>query len=137
YFITCREVVKHADGSIKELLCTYDADTKSGSGFEGRKVKGTIHWVDAGSAEAVTVREYEHLMIADESGKEVFNPASTRERLCFAEPSVAEAVPGQRFQFFRHGYYIADLAPEREPGSGGRMVFNRVVGLKSSWKSIK
>jgi glutaminyl-tRNA synthetase len=132
YFITCEEVVKNEDGTIKALLCTYDPDTKSGSGFEARKVKGTIHWVDAKTAATVVVREYEYLMIANESGEEVLNPDSARERVCFAEPSAAEAQPGQRFQFFRHGYYVAEDGADAEPA--GSKVFNRIVGLKSSWK---
>jgi glutaminyl-tRNA synthetase len=130
YFITCTEVVKNADGSIKELLCTYDPETKSGSGFDGRKVKGTIHWVDAKTAIPVTVREYGYLMTADESGEDVFNPESVRECACFAEPSLAETAPGQRFQFFRHGYYVADSVLTTDT----KKVFNLIVGLKSSWK---
>jgi glutaminyl-tRNA synthetase len=130
YFITCREVVKNADGTIRELLCTYDPDTKSGSGFGDRKVKGTIHWVEAHTATPITVREYGHLMIAGESGKETFNPDSVRERRCFAEPSVAETAPGQRYQFFRHGYYICGETTEAQE----RKVFHRIVGLKSSWR---
>ena len=71
YFITCNEVVKNEDGSIKELLCTYDPETKSGSGFEGRKVKGTIHWVDAKTAVQIKIRNYDYLMIEDENGENV------------------------------------------------------------------
>ncbi|MDR0357287.1 MAG: glutamine--tRNA ligase/YqeY domain fusion protein [Clostridiales Family XIII bacterium] len=140
YCITCEEVAKNEDGSVKALLCSYDPDTKSGSGFEGRKVKGTIHWVEASSAVPIIVREYERLMIADESGTETFNPDSVRERLCFAEPSVANAAPGERFQFFRHGYYVVDTEQTTdalaENGDAPRekTVFNRIVGLKSSWK---
>ena len=76
YFITCNEVVKNEDGSIKELLCTYDPETKSGSGFEGRKVKGTIHWVDAKTAVQIKIRNYDYLMIEDENGENVLNPDS-------------------------------------------------------------
>ena len=130
YFITCNEVVKNEDGSIKELLCTYDPETKSGSGFEDRKVKGTIHWVDAKTAVQIKIRNYDYLMIEDENGENVLNPDSLTESVAYAEPSVAEAKPGERFQFFRKGYYIADskLTADTEK------VFNKIVGLKSSWK---
>lgn len=133
YFITCNEVVKNEDGTIKELLCTYDPETRSGSGFEGRKVKGTIHFVDARTAVKVKIRNYNHLMIPDENGENVLNPNSVEETWGYAEPSLAEAKPGERFQFFRHGYYIADskLTTDTEK------VFNRIVDLKSSWKPNK
>ena len=130
YFITCNEVVKNEDGSIKELLCTYDPETRSGSGFEGRKVKGTIHWVDAKTAVQIKIRNYDYLMIDDENGEQVMNPESVVETIGYAEPSINEAKAGERFQFFRKGYYIADekLTTEDEK------VFNKIVGLKSSWK---
>ena len=103
YFITCREVVKDEDGNITELRCTYDPDTKSGSGFEGRKVKGTIHFVDARTAVPIKVRNYASLYVEDENGEQILNPDSIEEKICYAEPSVANAKPGERFQFFRHG----------------------------------
>lgn len=130
YFITCNEVVKHEDGSIKELLCTYDPETKSGSGFEGRKVKGTIHWVDAKTAVQIKIRNYDYLMIEDGNGENVLNPDSLTESVAYAEPSVAEVKPGERFQFFRKGYYIADAKLTTD----AEKVFNKIVGLKSSWK---
>ncbi len=133
YFITCNEVVKNEDGSIKELLCTYDPETRSGSGFEGRKVKGTIHWVDAKTAVKIKIRNYNYLMVPDENGENQLNPESVEETFGYAEPAIAEAQPGERFQFFRHGYYIADskLTTDEEK------VFNRIVDLKSSWKPGK
>ena len=133
YFITCNEMVKNEDGSIKELLCTYDSATKSGEGFEGRKVKGTIHWVDAKTAVKVKIRNYGTLMKKDENGDDVFNPDSLEETFGYAEPSLMEAQPGERFQFFRHGYYIADtkLTTDTEK------VFNKIVDLKSSFKINK
>ena len=166
YFITCDEVVKNADGSIKELHCSYDPETKSGAGFEGRKVKGTIHWVEASTALQITIREYGYLMDEEEPNDRqsvetvegasdagvmaadkdrldmekavekntpAFNAASVREMCCFAEPSIADAMGGQRFQFFRHGYYIAD-EKLTENRTDGVKVFNQIVGLKSSWK---
>ena len=133
YFITCNEVVKNEDGSIRELLCTYDPETRSGSGFEGRKVKGTIHWVDAKTAVKIKIRNYDYLMIDQENGEKVMNPDSLIETIGYAEPSVADAQPGERFQFFRKGYYIAD-AKLNTGDAGEEKVFNKIVGLKSSWK---
>ena len=130
YFITCNEVVKNEDGSVKELLCTYDPETRSGSGFEGRKVKGTIHWVDAKTAVKIKIRNYDYLMVDDEAGNQVMNPDSLTESIGYAEPLVAEAKPGERFQFFRKGYYIADSKLTNDT----EKVFNKIVGLKSSWK---
>ena len=132
YYITAREAVRDADGKIIELRCLYDPETKSGSGFDGRKVKGTIHWVDAGTAVPVTVREYSYLMDDDGEGGQKLAENSKTEKACFAEPSLLSAKPGERFQFFRHGYYIAD-EKLTEPGEGGAKVFNQIVGLKSSW----
>ncbi len=130
YFITCNEVVKNEDGTIKELLCTYDPETRSGLNFEGRKVKGTIHWVDAKTAIPIKIRNYSNLMIDDENGNQVFNEHSLEETIGYGEPSLKDAKPGERFQFFRHGYYIADskLCNEEEK------VFNKIVDLKSSFK---
>ncbi|MDR1068180.1 MAG: glutamine--tRNA ligase/YqeY domain fusion protein [Clostridiales Family XIII bacterium] len=133
YFITCNEVVKHPDGSVKELLCTYDPATKSGEGEPGRKVKGTIHWVEASSAVKIRVFEYGYLMKENEDGAYEFDPNSVREKICYAEPSVRDAMAGERFQFFRHGYYIED-AKLTDASPGGEKVFNQIVGLKSSWK---
>jgi len=93
-------------------------------------VKGTIHWVDAKTAVKIRVREYDYLMVDDGNGKEALNKDSVKEYECFAEPMVAEAEAGERFQFFRHGYYIADA----KLNTRERKVFNQIVGLKSSWK---
>ncbi|MDD6043050.1 MAG: glutamine--tRNA ligase/YqeY domain fusion protein [Eubacteriaceae bacterium] len=133
YFIKCNEVVKNEDGSIKELLCTYDPESRGGESPDGRKVKGTIHFVDAKTAVKIKIRNYDYLMIPDENGDNKLNPASVEETWGYAEPSIADAQPGERFQFFRHGYYVADskLSGEDEK------VFNRIVGLKSSWKPTK
>ncbi|MCI5884891.1 MAG: glutamine--tRNA ligase/YqeY domain fusion protein [Clostridiales bacterium] len=131
YFITCNEVVKNGDGSIRELLCTYDPDTKSGTpGADSRKVKGTIHWVNAEDAVEIEVRNYSYLMIPDEDGNNVLNDSSVEIKKCYAEKSITDAQPGERFQFFRHGYYIADSELTTED----RKVFNRIVDLKSSYK---
>ena len=130
YFITCQEAVKNEDGSIKELHCTYDPETKSGSGFEGRKVKGTIHFVDAATAVPIKIRQFDYLMSEGEDGKMVANEDTMREIVCYAEPKVLEAQPGERFQFFRHGYFVADSKLYRKENP----VFNEIIGLKSSWK---
>ncbi|MEI3502044.1 MAG: glutamine--tRNA ligase/YqeY domain fusion protein [Anaerovoracaceae bacterium] len=133
YFITCNDFAKDANGRITELYCTYDPETRSGSGFEGRKVKGTIHWVDAKTAVPITVRDFDYLLKPDESGKEVPNPETLIIRHAIAEPAIADSEPGDRYQFFRHGYYIEDT----KLSSPDAKVFNQIVGLKSSWKPAK
>lgn len=130
YFLTCTESIRDENGNIIELHCTYDPETKSGSGFEGRKVKGTIHWVDAKTAVPIKVREYGYLITKNESGEEVFNKDSVEEKICYAELSILDAKPEDRFQFFRHGYYVAD----RRLTTDDEKVFNSIVGLKSSYK---
>ena len=133
YFITCTDVVKNQDGTIKEIHCTYDPATRSGSGFEGRKVKGTIHFVDAKTAVPVTVRQFDYLFLENENGEMVTNPQTMKTSTAYAESSVADAESGDRFQFFRHGYYVADSKLH----TADRPVFNEIVGLKSSWKPGK
>jgi glutaminyl-tRNA synthetase len=134
YFITCNEVEKDADGNIVCLHCSYDPETHSGSGFEGRKVKGTIHFVEASTAVKIRIREYGYLMKKnEETGEDEFDPASLIETWGYAEPSAADVKPGERFQFFRKGYYIADS----ELTTDDEKVFNSIVGLKSSYKPQK
>lgn len=133
YFITCDEVIKDETGTVTELHCSYDPETRSGSGFEGRKVKGTIHWVDAKTAVPVTVRHYGYLMVPDENGGEMVNPHSLEEFRAMAEPSILQSEPGNRWQFFRHGYYMEDPVDS----SADEKVFHQIVGLKSSWKPKK
>ncbi len=130
YFIKCTDFVKTEDGTIKEIHCTYDPETRSGSNFEGRKVKGTIHFVDAANAVPVTLRQYDYLMVENEEGEMVKNEDTIKVSTAYGEASVAEVEPGERFQFFRHGYFVADskLYTKEAP------VFNEIVGLKSSWK---
>ncbi|MDX9888109.1 MAG: glutamine--tRNA ligase/YqeY domain fusion protein [Anaerovoracaceae bacterium] len=130
YFIKVNQVIKNEDGTIKELQCTYDPQTKSGSGFEGRKVKGTIHWVEAKTALPITIREYSYLMREGEDGEMELNPDSENIIKAYGEPALATAEAEDRFQFFRHGYYIADSKLTK----GKDKVFNSIVGLKSSWK---
>lgn len=130
YFLTCNEVIKDDEGKVIELHCTYDPETRSGSGFEGRKVKGTIHWVEAKTAVPIKVRVYDYLMIEDENGENILNPNSVKVMEAMAEPALADAKAGERFQFFRQGYYIADPELYTEDNR----VFNQIVDLKSSWK---
>ncbi len=135
YFIRCEEVVRDADGQITELLCTYDPETKSGSGFTGRKVKGTIHWVSAADAVAAEFRLYEQLVKdgSDDgvgSMPERINPNSLKIVQGFVESTMKRAEPYDKFQFFRHGYFSVD--PRLT--SPDRLVFNRVVSLKSSFE---
>lgn len=135
YFVTCTDFVKDEEGNVIEVHCTYDPTTKSGSGFEGRKVKGTIHWVDATTAVNATVRLYENLI---EEGEEVLkedysnlNPNSLVEmKNCKLEAAFADINSGERFQFLRHGYFYSDS----EASTEGHMVFNRIVSLKSSYR---
>ena len=134
YFIKCEEVVHDADGNVVELRCTYDPETKSGSGFAGRKVKGTLHWVEASQAVPAEFRLYEPL-ISDESEDEGqsfldhLNPDSLQVLKGFVEAEMKGAAGGDKFQFFRHGYFNVDpkdSTPELP-------VFNRIVSLKSSF----
>lgn len=134
FFIRCEEAVRDADGRIVELLCTYDPETKSGSGFSGRKVKGTIHWVSAADAAPAEFRLYEPLVLdalddESESLLERINPDSLEIVQGFVESAMKRAKPYDKFQFFRHGYFSVDpklTTPDR-------LVFNRVVSLKSSF----
>ncbi|WMW67117.1 glutamine--tRNA ligase/YqeY domain fusion protein [Nitratidesulfovibrio liaohensis] len=140
YYITCREVVKDADGNITELRCTYDPATKGGWSQDGRKVKGTIHWVSAAHALHAEVRLYEHLFSVEnpnaaEEGKtflDYLNPDSLKTVTAMLEPAPADVAPGTRVQFERIGYFCAD-----KDGTPGKPVFNRTVGLRDSWAKIE
>ncbi len=137
YFVKCTDFVKDENGKIIEVHCTYDPETKSGSGFEGRKVKGTIHWVSATECVNAEVRLYENIVLEEEDGylnedgSLKLNPNS-RIVLedCKLEKAFAEAKPEESFQFFRHGYFTVDRKDSKE----GQLVFNRIVSLKSSYK---
>ena len=130
YFLVCEEVIKDEEGKVVELICTYDPETKCGGSFSARKVKGTIHWVDAQTALPITVNAYDSLLTEDEEGNSIMNPSSLTVYHAYAEPSVKEMADDERCQFFRHGYYIKDtkLSTENEA------VYTRIVDLKSSWK---
>ena len=139
YFVTCTEFVKDASGQVVELKCTYDPATKGGNAPDGRKVKGTIHWVSAAHAVTAEVRVFDRLFAAEAPGKahegadmpflKDLNPNSleliTDAKL---EPALGQAAQGERFQFERLGYFTVD--PDSKPGAP---VFNRTVSLKDAW----
>ncbi len=138
YFVTCTDYVTDEEGNVTEVHCTYDPETKSGSGFAGRKVKGTIHWVYAPTAVKAEVRLYENIVdeekgVYNEDGSLNLNPNSvTVRRDCRIEPGVAGAGAYDSFQFLRHGYFCVD-SKDSKPD---RLVFNRIVSLKSSYKPV-
>lgn len=135
YFVTCTGCVKDENGNVIEVHCTYDPETKSGSGFTGRKVKGTIHWVPAHAAEKATIRLYENIIdeekgVYNEDGSLNLNPNSlTVLENCYVEPILADAKAYDSFQFVRQGYFCVD-AKDSKPDA---LVFNRIVSLKSSF----
>lgn len=138
YFIVCNEVIKNELGEVVELRCTYDPETKSGSGFTGRKVKGTIHWVEASMAVPAKLRLFEPLIedspeLKDKPFLERINPNSMRVVNGFIEPNMKDAAAGDKFQFFRHGYFNVDKVKSDD----GQLVFNRIVSLKSSFDPKK
>lgn len=135
YFIKCNDFIKDADGKVTEIHCTYDQETKSGSGFTGRKVKGTIHWVEATHAIPAEFRLYEPLILDEEKEEgETFldqiNPNSLKVVKGFIEPNMKDVKAQDKFQFFRHGYFNVD-AKDATPE---HIVFNLIVSLKSSFK---
>ena len=138
YFIKCNEVIKDEAGNVVEIHCTYDPETKSGSGFTGRKVKGTIHWVEATHAIPAEFRLYEPLILDDEEDQEGsfldnINPNSLEVVHGFVEPNMKEAKPHDKFQFFRHGYFNVDP----KYSTPDKLLFNRIVSLKSSFELPK
>ena len=137
YFITCVGVIKNQIGDIVELRCTYDPQSRGGQAPDGRKVKGTIHWVSAKHAQRVEVRLYEYLFKSVESDGKIeliSNPNSLETlRDCMAEPSLIDATPGHRFQFERLGYFCVDT----EDSSPTSLVFNRTVTLRDTWSKIQ
>ena len=139
YFVTCVDFKKDADGKITEIHCTYDPASKGGNSPDGRKVKGTIHWVAAPTAKKVTVRLYENIVDEDlgvynEDGSLNLNPNSlTVLEDCYVEPALADAGAYDSFQFVRNGFFCADYKDSKE----GAPVFNRIVSLKSSFKLPK
>ncbi len=139
YFVKCESYIKDETGKVVEIHCTYDPATKSGSGFEGRKVKGTIHWVPAPFAVPAEVRLYENIVdeekgVYNEDGTINVNPNSlTVLKNCYLEPSFENAKAYDSFQFVRQGFFCVD-AKDSTPE---HLVFNRIVSLKSSFKINK
>lgn len=139
YYIKCESFVKDAGGNVTEIHCTYDPETRGGWSQDGRKVKGTIHWVSAAQAVKCETRLYEHLFTKEnpdelaegEDYKVNLNPDSLKTASAFVEPFIKDAKPGDRFQFDRTGYFCMD------PDSTEKLpVFNRTVSLKDSWSKI-
>ncbi|HHT51214.1 MAG TPA: glutamine--tRNA ligase/YqeY domain fusion protein [Eubacteriaceae bacterium] len=135
YFIKCNKVIKDEEGNVVELHCTYDPETKSGTGFTGRKVKGTIHWVEASQAIPAEIRLYEPLILDEEEQEdkdflENINSNSLEILEGFVEPNMVDVKPQDKFQFFRHGYFNVD--PKHTTKE--KITFNRIVSLKSSFK---
>jgi glutaminyl-tRNA synthetase len=142
YFIRCVDVVKNNEtGEIIELHCTYDPETRGGYAPDGRKVQGTLHWVSASHSIDIEVRVYDRLFTKadlndlDEGAGflDYINPASLHVvEHCKVEPSLASAIPGDRYQFEREGYFVVD------PDSiAGKLVFNRIVPLRDTWAKIE
>ena len=141
YFITCVEVIKDVNGEVTELRCTYDPATRGGYAPDGRKVRGTIHWVSAEHAVEAEVRLYNPLF-RDETSDDPAPGAASADRLdpdsleivrgCRVEPSGSDAPAGTRYQFERHGYFCVD--PDSSPGAP---VFNRTVALRDTWARIE
>lgn len=138
YFIKCNEVIKDEKGNVAEIHCTYDPETKSGSGFNARKVKGTLHWVDAKHAVPAEFRLYEPLILEEDEGDsknflEQVNPNSLEILQGYVEPYLKDAKPQDKFQFIRHGYFNVDTKYTTKD----KPVFNRIVSLKSSFEIKK
>jgi glutaminyl-tRNA synthetase len=139
YFITCTDVIKNNVGEIIEIRCSYDPQTRGGNALDGRKVKGTLHWVPEDGAIKAEVRLYDRLFTVpvpekEDNWKNTLNDNSLVTMTdCLLEPSLAEAGPGDRFQFERLGYFCADLADH----SASLAVFNRIVTLRDTWSKIR
>jgi glutaminyl-tRNA synthetase len=144
YLITCQRVIKDEDGEVVELHCTYDPETKGGEAPDGRRVRGTLHWVSAQHALDVEVRLYDRLFTKVDMGdipddgpggpkdfKDYLNEDSLKVITAKAEPSLAAAQPGDRFQFYRKTYVCVDPDSSEE-----RLVFNQTVPLRSTWAKI-
>lgn len=139
YFITCNDVIKDDDGNIKELHCTYDPETKGGNAPDGRKVKGTMHWVSAEKAVKAEIRLYDRLFNVEdptdveesEDFKDNINPDSLNKITAYLEPSLKDVEVEEKYQFERLGYFCVDPDTTEE-----NLVFNRTVTLRDSWAKI-
>jgi len=139
YFITCTDVIKDAAGNVTELRCSYDPETRGGNAPDGRKVKGTIHWVSAEHAITAEVRLYDYLfhkpVPGSESGNFIddLNPGSLDVLSgCKFEPSLLDLAPGVAVQFERQGYFCPDPTSTTD-----KPVFNQTIGLRDSWAKEK
>mgnify|MGYP000022817795 CR=1 FL=1 len=137
YFITCQSAEKDEDGNIIRLHCTYDPETRGGNAPDGRKVKGTIHWVSAEHAVSAKVRLYDRLFHEEEPDAQgdflvCLNKDSLKTITAQVEPALASSNPGDRYQFERNGYFFADPIDSTQ----GKPVFNRIVGLRDTWSKI-
>jgi glutaminyl-tRNA synthetase len=138
YIIKAEKAIKNSKGEVTEVLCVYDQKSKSGSGTEEsqRRVKGTLHWVSQEHGVPVEIRDYDRLFLTSVPGEESgdllkdINPESFKKRNGFAEPSLANVKPGSNFQFQRKGYYVVD-----SDSSLGKIIFNKTVGLRDTWKA--
>ena len=139
YFVKCVSYETDAEGNVTVVHCTYDPETKCGTGFTGRKVKGTIHWVEASNAGKVEVRLYENIVDEEkgvynkEDGSLNVNPNSLTVTSAYVEPELLKAKGYDSYQFVRNGFFCADIHDSKE----GAPVFNRIVSLKSSFKLPK
>lgn len=137
YFVTCTDFVKDENGEITEIHCTYDPESRGGNSPDGRKVKGTLHWVCADDCTTAEARLYDYMMLDnpdDPNGEMIMNPESIIVmKDCKIEPSLREAAKGERFQFMRNGYFCVDTKNTTDD----KLVFNRIVPLKSSFKISK
>ncbi len=139
YYIKCKDVIKNDKGEITELICTYDPETKGGSSPDGRKVKGTIHWVSAKHGLNAEVRLYDHLFTKENPGEDddftaCLNPNSLEIlKKAKVEPALENLKPGDGFQFERMGYFCADI----KDFSSESLVFNRTVTLRDTWSKIR
>ena len=141
YYITCTDVLKDpATGEISEVHCTYDPESRGGWTEDGRKVRGTSHWVSASHAFEADVRLYSHLFASENPGEvtgdfldDIASDSLEVLKGCKLEPSLAEASPGESFQFLRKGYFCADSV-DSKPGAP---VFNRTVSMRDTWAKLQ
>lgn len=141
YYITCTEAIKDEEGNVVELRATYDPESRGGVTPDGRKVRGTIHWVSAAHAHDAEIRLYDRLFTKEnpedvEEGEtfiDNLNPNSLSVQTAKVEPALAETTPGTRFQFMRHGYFVADS----EDHAAETPAFNRTVALRDTWAKVK
>ncbi|MFW5784247.1 MAG: glutamine--tRNA ligase/YqeY domain fusion protein, partial [Spirochaetota bacterium] len=141
YYITCDEVIRDDAGNVTELRCSYDPESRGGETPDGRKVKGTLHWVNAADALPLEVRLYDHLFVREDmvnlgdlEFRDFVNPEScVVVDGALAEPAAVKLSAGERCQFLRNGYFIAD----EKVSTPGRPVFNRITGLRDTWAKVK